>query len=305
MNVFITGITGLLGKALVEENRGRHCINGIYIGDYEMEDTEHAKYKKADMLRDNAFFEEENIDCIIHTAGVANTDICEDEKFFDMAYASNVHSTEKMARLALRKGAKLVYISSNAVFDGENAPYCEEDKPNPINRYGMIKLKCEDIVRKHVKNYLIIRPIIMYGLSNSEERKSFFMWVLEKLRKKETIHIVNDVFENPLLSNQCSGLIWKLVDKNATGTYHIAGRDVLSRYEAALVIAKIFSLDKSLIKAVPSSFFKNMAKRPKNTSYNTSKIEQESKEAPIGFEEGLRILKDRLECDEMVLNERV
>lgn len=134
----------------------------------------------------------------------------------------------------------------------------------------------------------------MYGLNNVNERKSFFLWVLEKLRNKEKINIVNDVSENPLLSYQCTDIIWKLIRKDATGIYHLAGKDELSRFEAVKVIANIFSLDASLINPVSSESFPNLAPRPKNTSYKTTKIERALDIKPLGFEEGFLFLKKRM-----------
>jgi len=295
MITLITGITGLLGTALIQENRNNKFIKGIYIGDYEMPNNEFIDYTicnvtNIDILFNN--FQNDKIDCIIHTAGIANTDKSEREP--ERAYLSNVIGTKNIIELAHLKQAKLIYISTNAVFDGKNPPYSEEDKPNPINRYGAIKLECESLVRKSLKNYLIVRPILMYGLNNENERKSFFIWVLEKLRNKERINIVNDVFENPILSYQCADIIWKLINKDALGIYHIAGRDVLSRYEAVKVTAKVFSLDATLINPVSSNFFPNIAPRPKNTSYRTAKIEGELGVKPLGFEEGLSLFKERM-----------
>lgn len=295
MSILITGVTGLLGTALIQENRDNKVIKGIYIGDYKMPNNEFIDYTICDVTNiDKLFknFQNDKIDCIIHAAGIANTDISEREP--ERAYVSNVTGTKNIIELVHLHRAKLVYISTNAVFDGKNPPYSEEDKPNPINQYGAIKLECESLIRKNLKNYLIIRPIIMYGLNNENERKSFFIWVLEKLRNKERINIVNNVFENPLLSYQCADIIWKLIDKDALGIYHIAGRDVLSRYEAVKVTAKVFSLDATLINPVSSNFFPNIAPRPKNTSYRTAKIEGELGVKPLGFEEGLSLFKERM-----------
>lgn len=295
MSTLITGVTGLLGTALVEENRNNNTIKGIYIGDYEMPNNEYIDYTICDATNKNELFKlfhNEKIDSIIHAAGIANTDTCEKEP--EKCYISNVVGTKNIIELAYRQKAKLIHVSTNAVFDGENAPYDEEDEPNPINRYGKIKLECELLVRKNLKDYLIIRPILMYGLNNPNERKSYFVWALEKLINKEKINIVNDVFENPLSSYQCADIIWRLLNKGSTGIYHIAGRDVLSRYEAVKIIAKVFSLDATLINPVSSEFFSNLAPRPKNTSYRTAKIENELEIKPLDFEEGLKIFKKQL-----------
>ncbi|OGW84706.1 MAG: hypothetical protein A2987_06645 [Omnitrophica bacterium RIFCSPLOWO2_01_FULL_45_10] len=301
--IFITGITGILGEALVEKNEGRRRLGGIYLGDYEMNGRDRVKYASADVLdldRVSTIFKNDDIDCVIHAAGIADTDKCEDEKYYKAAYASNVGGTEKMLSFAKKLGAKFVYISTNAVFDGAKAPYTEIDTPNPINRYGAMKSECEKMVKQNIKDYLIVRPILMYGLNNPNERMSFFTKIIEKLEKGKKINVVDDVFENPLLSYECGRLIWRLIDKDAFGIYHIAGKTILSRYEAARTIARVFRLDEGLINPVSSSFFKTIAPRPKNTSYDTSKIESELGIEPLGFEDGLRLLKMRIENREKV-----
>lgn len=297
MAIFITGITGLLGEALVEENKNKRMLAGVYKSAYDMVNNDHVKYIKADICDYDAFSraaEQFDIEWVIHTAGIADTDMCENDMYYKTAYDSNINGTRNAIELARKKGARFLYISTNAIFDGENPPYSEESAPCPINRYGAIKLECEKMVKEAFRNGLIVRPILMYGLNNPHERKSFFIRILEQLRSGKRINMVDDVFENPLLSYKCAEAIWKLIDRTAHGTYHIAGKDVLSRFEAAKIIAKVFTLEKSLINPVPSSFFKGIAPRPKNTSYNTVKIEKELGEAPLSFEEGLRILKDRI-----------
>lgn len=288
MAILLTGITGLLGRALVKQNKGIRKIKGMYLGSYEMPDTEFVTYIRCDVTDKDTLFKlagNDTIECIIHAAGIANVDICERKP--KLAYASNVTGTKNIIELARSKKAKLVYISTNAVFDGKNPPYNEEDEPNPINQYGRIKLECEMRVRECSKDSLIARLILMYGVNNPNERKSFFTWVLESLKSKKRINVVNDVYENPILSDECADIIWKLIDKNTAGIYHIGGRTRLSRYEGASIAAKVFSLDGSLINPVPSAFFSDIAPRPKDTSYNTKKIEKELKIKPLGFEEGL------------------
>jgi dTDP-4-dehydrorhamnose reductase len=298
--ILITGITGLLGTALVkQENKGRDIL-GLYLGDYAMQDSKSIRYRVCDICDKDKLFglvSEGEVEYIIHMAGLANVDVCEREQV--LGRHSNVDGTNNICELAKLKNAKLVYVSSNAVFDGENPPYSEEDEPNPINRYGAMKLECEALVKERLNDFLIVRPIIMYGLNNPNERSNFVLWVLDKMRQGEKINIVTDVYENPLLSNQCADIVWQLIDSGKTGTYHIAGNNIISRYEAALQIAKVFDMDASLINPVLSEFFTNLALRPKNTSYNTQKIKKELNVELFSFEEGCRLLKEQV-----LLNER-
>ncbi|OGW90164.1 MAG: hypothetical protein A3A73_00860 [Omnitrophica bacterium RIFCSPLOWO2_01_FULL_50_24] len=293
--ILITGITGLLGSALCEQAEKNCSIHGIYLGQYKVMDTPSVRYSVCDVCDRDALFgllDRDDIECVIHTAGIASVDDCEQKP--ELAHRSNVIGTKNVIELVRAKNARLVYISSNAVFDGTKPPYSEEDTPHPINRYGALKVECERLVRENVQNHLVVRPILMYGLNRPQERKSFLMWILETLKSGKQINLVNDVYENPLLTNRCADAIWRLIERGKSGIYHIAGKDILNRYEAGLNIARVFGLDPDLMTAVPSSFFPSLAPRPRNTSYTTAKIERELKVKPLGFEEGCLFLKKRI-----------
>ncbi|MDD4979824.1 MAG: NAD(P)-dependent oxidoreductase [Candidatus Omnitrophica bacterium] len=293
MNILITGVTGLLGKSLVEMNVFSHNITGIYLGKYKMANTKNLKYYCSDIQDKNAmqkiFNENNNIEVVIHTTGIADVDFC--QQHYEEAYRSNVIGTQNIIELCKETGARLLYVSTNAVFDGENAPYREEDEPNPINNYGRIKLECEKRIRETFNKYIIVRPILMYGWNNPNERKNLVTFLLDKLNKKERVNMVNDVYENPLSAYHCADVILSLIDKDKHGIYHIAGKDIVNRYEYAIIIADIFGLDKDLIRPVDSSFFPHIAPRPKNTSYLTLKLEKELGFIPLGLRDGLIRMK--------------
>ncbi|MBP7055801.1 MAG: SDR family oxidoreductase [Candidatus Omnitrophica bacterium] len=293
MTVLITGATGLLGEALIATDAGSHTILGGYLGEYAMKNARSVRYACVDICDEHEMaklFRGNDIDIVIHTAGVADVDLC--ERHYDAAYSSNVTGTKAIVELCADAGAKLVYISTNAVFDGTKAPYREDDLANPINKYGEMKIECEKMVSKHIKNFLIIRPILMYGWNNENERDNLVTSLLKKLPKQETVNMVTDIYDNPLSAHHCACVIWELLEKNKTGIYHVAGKDIVNRYEYALAIAEVFNLDRSLIKPVNSNFFPNIAPRPKNTSYDTSKLEKDIGFRPLGLREGLLLMKD-------------
>lgn len=294
MNVLITGSSGLLGKALVECNGSGHNITGVYLGDYELSSSSGARHFRAD-VRDkvamSALFADNDIEAAIHTAGISDVDFCEND--YEEGYSSNFAGTKNIMELCLKQGARLIYVSTNAVFDGKNPPYDENSPVSPLNNYGKIKLECEKLVMAGMRDYAIVRPILMYGWNNPQERNNLVTFLLEKLKKNEPVNIVNDVYENPLYSRQCAGAIWAVIDKGAKGLYHVSGKDILSRYEYALEIAVVFGLRKELINPVDSSFFPSIAPRPRNTSFITSKAERELGFIPLRLREGLTDMKKR------------
>ncbi len=289
--ILITGGTGLLGKALIETNSDAD-IAAVYIGAYHMQDSGRVIYHKADIRNKDEMrevFAKAKPQVVIHTAGIANVDYC--ERNYQEAHDSNVHGTRIMAELCREYSAKPVFISTNAVFDGKSAPYSEESAPSPINTYGKMKLEGEKIVRESGLKYLIVRPILMYGWNNSHERSNVVTWLIDKLGKGEKVNMVNDVYENPLFSRHCAEIIWSLADSGKEGLYHVAGKDVVNRFEFANLIAEVFSLDKNLIKAVTSDFFTNLAPRPSNTSYSMAKVEKELNIKLPGLRESLSLMR--------------
>jgi len=292
--IFITGGTGLLGKYLIDTRKADLEVLSCYIGSYDMMSTEGCLYIQAD-IRDlegmKAIFDEFRPEAVIHTAGIANVDYCENH--YEEAYSSNVLGTENIIELCRVNRSSLVYISTNAVFDGENAPYGEEAPVNPLNRYGKLKVVCEGLVTASGLQTAVVRPILMYGWHHDQERSNQVTWLLEKLERREEVTMVDDVYENPLFAGSCALSIWKVIENDYTGLFHIAGRDIVNRYELALAVADAFNLDRSLIRAVKSDFFSSIAPRPKNTSFLTKKMENELGVSPLGLMEGLRIMKSQ------------
>jgi len=292
LNVFITAGSGLLGKSLLETHPNEFKLSASYFPN------------KPDSFPENVDFFELNItnkdevlkrirsikpDVIIHTAAIGNVDFCEKNK--EISWATNVDGTKNIIEAAEECNSKIIYLSSNAVFDGNNPPYKEEDEINPLSYYGETKVICERLVKNSGLKSVIIRAILMYGWNNSLERQNMLTWILDSISKGIPLKIVNDIYSNPLLSLNCADAIWSVIKKEKTGIFHVAGLDCLSRYDFALKIAEIFNLDNSMIAPVPNSYFIGIASRPSNTCLCTDKMEQELKIKPVGIEEGLKILK--------------
>ncbi|MDD5531066.1 MAG: SDR family oxidoreductase [bacterium] len=292
MNVLITGVTGLLGRALSETAPDKYNTYNIFLNEQNKKFSK-SKYNVCMDVRKpeqiNNVFKLSYPDWIIHTAGITNVDSV--EKNPKNSYEINVKGTKNILEECKKYNTKIIYLSSNAVFDGKNPPYKEEDEVNPVNQYGMQKVECENIIKKSKSDYVIIRPILMYGWNESFERLNPVTWQIQRLMQSEQIRMVDDIYTQPLYSVACAEAIWKIIELNQSGTFHIAGKDVVTRYDFALKIAEIFGLNKSLIVPVKSAFFKSIAPRPENTSYVTKKIQRELKITPVGIEEGLTSMK--------------
>jgi len=295
MNILITGGTGLLGKALIEMNTGMHKIVSTYLGNYDISlDNAAVIYRKLDVRDKQGYvqlFKEFRPNVVIHTAGIGNPDYAEKNK--QEAWDINVGGTQNLIDCAEAVDSKFIYISSNGIYGGDSAPYGEETETRPINYYGQVKLKGEEITRKSLIPHAIVRPILMYGWNHPFERLNIVTLSLRKLREEQIVNAYSDIFVNPLFVFQCAQAIWKIVFEDKYDTFNIGGKDRLSIFEFLETTARIFGYDDKLIKPVSQGFFKELVKRPIDTSYNTEKMEKILGIKPLSAEEGLKAMKER------------
>jgi len=290
--VLLTGGSGLLGLGLAES-----CPNQWEVSAVRMRKTSYPEYWAKTHVLDiqnkkcvEEAFSKDSFDVVIHAAGIASVDYV--NKNYAESLESNIVGTLNVSSACRKRSIPLVYISSNAVFDGQNAPYAEHHKPNPVNEYGELKLECERLIQKTLKRYLIVRPILMYGWNSRSGRANPVTWLLQKLDQGETVKVVDDVRENPLYNFEAGRSIWVAVEQKLEGILHLAGGTEVSRYELALATAKIFGKDQNLIEAVKSSYFPELAKRPPNTTFSTEKMEKVLGIKPLSLYQGLEAMKN-------------
>jgi len=289
--ILITGGTGLLGKGMEETALSGARITSVHQRDYVVEGSK-AKHLVLDIRNKPAverLFSRHRFDTVIHAAGIASVDYV--ERHYAESLESNIVGTLNITSACRQRGIHLIYISTNAVFNGKRAPYREADPVGPVNKYGRLKVECERLVGETLKHFTIVRPILMYGWNHIVARPNTATWIYDKLIRGESLHLVNDVYENPLFNHQCGRALWAIIRKKPAGTFHVAGKDVVNRYSFALQIAKVFGLDASLVRSVDSSFFPDIAARPRNTAFVTTRMERELGVAPMPLEEGLKAMK--------------
>ncbi|HRR42276.1 MAG TPA: sugar nucleotide-binding protein, partial [Syntrophales bacterium] len=140
---------------------------------------------------------------------------------------------------------------------------------------------------------VIVRPILMYGWPYPGERDNPVVWWIRSLESGKGIKVVDNVFSKPLSVWSCVEAVWAIVERGASGIYHVAGRDHISLYQFALLTAEVFNLNTDLIEPVPDSYFPEIAPRPRDTSFDTTKLEEELGWKPVGVKEGLLSMKNR------------
>lgn len=206
---------------------------------------------------------------IIHCAALTNVDYC--EEYPNEAFKINFEGTRNIVIASNKAKAKLIYISTDSVFNGENGNYSENDNPSPINEYAKSKLLGEKVIQEETDNYIIIRTNL-FGW-NKLPKESLAEWIIFSLKSGKKIKGFTDVIFSPLLVNNLSEIILELVKRKLTGIYHLGAHDQLTKNEFAIHLAKQFGLNQKKIEPASSRTINFKAARPLNTSLNVAKIE--------------------------------
>jgi len=287
MKILITGGEGLVGNSLIEIGKGFNLVATYYAPPSEKK----CRFLQLDITDKNKvldIIEKEKPNIVIHCAAMTDVDAAEENK--DIAWKINVEGTKNIAEACERKRSKMVFLSTDYIFDGKNGPYSESDKPNPINYYAKTKYEAEKIV-KQLKDFLIIRSTVIYGPKRIGH--NFATWLIDKLEKGESVKIVTDQYSNPTFSYDLADKIFKLIKMKQKGIFNVVGKDYVNRYEFSIKIADAFMLNKNLIKPITTKELDIKAKRPLKGGLKTEKIEKLNLKT-LSIEESLEWMKKEM-----------
>ena len=228
---------------------------------------------------------------IVLTAAMTNVDQCEVNR--KLAEKINVTGAQNVVKICKKIQSKLVFLSTDFVFDGEKKRgyyYTETDIPNPLSYYAKTKYRAELIISGSEIDYLICRTAVLYGWYKI--KLNFITWILNNLKQNNKISLITNQINSPTHVVNLAQIILKLIEKNAKGIYNTAGNCALNRYEIALKCAEVFGYNKNLI--IPVDFFEQKAIRPKNVGLDISKLKKLiGTELKIyNLEEGLIYMKE-------------
>jgi len=269
--LLIIGGSGLLGGTLISYALDEYEIHATYNKNEILFDN--ISSTKIDLLEDRSkitqLIKTLKPDATIHTAAHPSVDLC--EKNPKIADTLHIDITKDIASACKEANSKLIYLSTDAVFEGQlNKKYNESDKPNPINYYGKTKLEAEKIVLGADPRNVILRTAVIYGW---HKRSRFTSWILDTLKEKRTVDPFVDQFNTPTLVDDLAKSILRVISLGICGLYHATGKTCINRYEFAVQLADLFGYDKNLIKPVTSLEKKQDAPRPISTCLDSSKLE--------------------------------
>jgi dTDP-4-dehydrorhamnose reductase len=295
--VIITGSNGLLGQSLLTlflKEKNKYQIFGFSRGDNRSGRIDF-EYISIDITDETLLKESiHNIkpDFIINTAAITNVDVCETEK--EACNLLNVTVVQWLSEACKELNAHIIHLSTDFIFDGKKGNYKETDTPNPLNYYGVTKLKSEEVLIASNCNYIIVRTILVYGQVFDMSRSNIVLWVKQMLEEKKDITIVDDQFRMPTYVDDLALACKIALDKKVTGIFHISSKELLSIYNIAQQIASVFQLDKNLIKPISTSTLNQTAPRPPKTGFDLTKTNKELDFYPKSFKEDLLKFKEKL-----------
>jgi dTDP-4-dehydrorhamnose reductase len=294
MKILITGANGLLGqhvtKVLLDKN---YQVVATSRGESRLPFQPGANYTYHEMDVANALetfsvMTLEKPDVVVHAAAMTNVDDCELRP--QQCERINVQGTSQILTDAETFSSHFIFISTDFVFDGEKGNYTEEEDTKPISLYGFSKLQAESMVQTSTIPFTIVRTCLVYGNLLQGKRSNIVSWVKESLEQGKIIQVVADQLRTPTYVEDLAKGIALIIEKKATGIYHISGKDQLTPYDMAIKTAHAFQLDASKIVKVDAATFKQPGRRPLKTGFVIDKARNELGYEPMSFEEGLRLM---------------
>ena len=294
MNLLLTGVSGLTGRYILNHPlRPRDAkIVGTSRREHAHPDFTNIDYRPLsfDQPREYAkLIAEFRPDVIVHLGGEANVDNV--QKSPEESRVTNLEFPLFLLEQAGNINAKVVQFSSNAVYDGTSAPYKESALANPINYYGQLKAQVDAATRRFSGEWLILRPIVMYGWNYPFGRGNPVSAFVPMLLAGKQIKMVTDQFENPVYAQDVAAIFWKCVLGGRTGEFNMGGGDQrLSRYDWISGVAGELGVQPSLVQKALMNDFSTLAPRPRDTRLDVSRVMEELAYKPKTALQGLQAM---------------
>ena len=259
--VLVLGARGMVGHELLKACRGQYEV--FDLGKQDLDITHQEATRRT--------IETISPHVVINAAAYTDVDGC--EKNMQKAFAINGEGTRNVVKGCKYSGAKLVYISTDYIFDGKKrSPYVENDLPNPPNIYGESKLLGESYVERLLDDYLIIRSQWLYG----KHGRNFVETILSLAAKNRRIEVVNDQIGCPTYAVDLSMAILALLSKDARGIFHVSNSGSCSWYEFALEIVRLAGMDRVKIVPISSGALNRPAKRPLYSVFDCQNLHKQA-----------------------------
>ena len=295
--ILITGSNGLLGQKLVNlcSKLNHFEVHAISRGGNRNETSKNFSYNNIDLtnsVKVTELINDIKPHFIVNCAAMTNVDLCQNEN--EKCHQINVEAVHTLVNCAKKNNIHLIHISTDFIFDGKNGPYKEYDKPNPLNYYGLSKLKSEEIIISTDIKHTILRTILVFGKVDNMSTNNIVLFVKNALENRQEVTMVDDQYRMPTFADDLAQACLSAIERSAYGVFHISSNELLSIYEMAVQIADVFDLDKALIKKISTGELKQTAKRPAKTGFNLEKSQKILNFPLHSFKNRLQVFKNQL-----------
>jgi dTDP-4-dehydrorhamnose reductase len=268
--IVVTGASGLLGASVLcrAREQGREIAGLCRRHILSMPGASIFSLDLADVTTTRRLLASLRPTGIVHCAALTDVDWCEDHP--TEAETVNAKAAGDLAEIAAELGACFVYVSTDAVFDGNAGNYSEDDQPSPVNAYARSKLRGERQVSERNPQAVVAR-VNIYGW-NAQDKLSLAEWVLNRLAGGLPVPGFTDVHFTPMLATDLADILLAVLDQGLTGIYHVGGSERISKYDFARLVAEGFGFEPDRVVPARLSDAGLRARRPRDTSLNTTKI---------------------------------
>lgn len=280
MKVLVTGVKGQLGYDVMAE-LARRNIEAIGVDIDEMDITDKISVEKV--------IGEAAPDVVVHCAAYTAVDAAEDNEA--LCRRVNAGGTRNIAEVCKKLDCKMVYISTDYVFDGQGTrPWEPDDERHPLNVYGQTKYEGELAVQENLSKYFIVRIAWVFGKNG----KNFVKTMLKLAETHDKLTVVNDQFGSPTYTYDLARLLVDMIQTDKYGIYHATNEGICTWYEFACEIFRQAGV-KIEVTPVPASEYPAKAKRPENSRLDKSKLTENGFERLPSWQDALaRYLKEIL-----------
>ncbi len=217
---------------------------------------------------------------LIHCAAFRDPDFC--EKNTEQARALNTLVPKALSEIANERGAKMIQISTDYVFDGNSPPYTEESSPAPINHYGKTKMEAEQWVRDICPESIIVRMPVLYGNATPPVQSTFIEGAIGAISAGKSVEMDNSITRRPTFTDDVAKAIGFLIESNFEGTIHVSAEETTTNYQWARFIATLTNKDPSIIKTMKAPLCRE-ALRPQDSSLSVNRLKEINGPIPRSF----------------------
>lgn len=261
MRVLVTGVNGQLGHDVVQELEKRgHIAIGVDVADMDITKPEEV----------TKVITEAKVDGVIHCAAYTAVDTAEENEV--LCRKVNAEGTRNIASVCKSLDIKMIYISTDYVFDGQGTEPWQPDEPKkaPLNVYGQTKYEGELAVQELLEKYYIVRIAWVFGVNGN----NFIKTMLRLGKERGAVGVVADQFGSPTYTYDLSSLLVDMVETEQYGVYHATNEGICTWYDFACEIFRQAGMDEVVVTPLDSSAFPAKAKRPNNSRMSKEKLEQ-------------------------------